>query len=102
MYRRLNLDLIRLSLLVTRGLSDRAIGRVLGCHRETVLNYRHRLNIPTCWPIRRSQHGMHRRRHAELDRLWGRLSIDQKTALLLQRPEESCQRPVASRQQAIR
>ena len=50
MYRHLHLDLSRLP-LVARGLSDRAIGRVLGCSRETVFNYRRRLGIASRWRI---------------------------------------------------
>ena len=88
MYRRVHLDLIRLAPMVARGLSDRAIGRVLGCSRETVLNYRRRLGIASPWRARRHEPVMRRAairaRHAELDRLWARLSLEEKTGLLLQ------------------
>jgi hypothetical protein len=85
MYRRVHLDLSRLAPMVARGLSDRAIGRVLGCSRETVLNYRRRLGITSPWRARRRA-AVRRRieaRHAELDRLWARLSVDEKADLLL-------------------
>jgi hypothetical protein len=85
-YRRLHLDLTRLVPLVTRGLSDRAIGRVLGCSRETVFNYRQRLGIASSWRARRHGRAAIRARHAELDRLWGRLSLEEKVGLLLQHP----------------
>ena len=87
MYRHLHLDLSRLALMVARGLSDRAIGRVLGCSRETVFNYRRRLGIASPWRARRHgavmRRAANRARHAELDRLWVRLSVDEKADLLL-------------------
>ena len=87
MYRHLHLDLSRLPPLVARGLSDRAIGRVLGCSRETVFNYRRRLGIASPWRARRHgavmRRAANRARHAELDRLWVRLSVDEKADLLL-------------------
>ena len=87
MYRHLHLDLSRLPPLVARGLSDRAIGRVLGCSRETVFNYRRRLGIASPWRARRHGAVMRRAairaRHTELDRLWVRLSVDEKADLLL-------------------
>ena len=87
MYRHLHLDLTRLPLMVARGLSDRAIGRVLGCSRETVFNYRRRLGIASPWRARRHgavmRRAANRARHAELDRLWVRLSVDEKADLLL-------------------
>jgi len=87
MYRHLHLDLSRLPLMVARGLSDRAIGRVLGCSRETVFNYRRRLGIASPWRARRHgavmRRAANRARHAELDRLWVRLSVDEKADLLL-------------------
>jgi hypothetical protein len=95
MYRRVHLDLSRLAPMVARGLSDRAIGRVLGCSRETVLNYRRRLGIASPWRARRHEPVMRRAairaRHAELDRLWARLSLDEKTGLLLQQAVASSQ-----------
>jgi len=86
MYRRLSLDLPRLPLLVGRGLSDRAIGRILGCSRETILNYRWRLGITSPWgltPNAATRRATVRARHAQLDRLWARLSVAEKTARLL-------------------
>ena len=87
MYRHLHLDLSRLPLMVGRGLSDRAIGRVLGCSRDTIFDYRHRVGIASPWRIRRRGAIMRRAgiraRHAELDRLWAKFSLEQKTALLL-------------------
>jgi hypothetical protein len=50
--------------------------------RYTVFNYRHRLGLTTTW---RAKHRASRRtRHAELDRLWARLSLEEKRSLLLQ------------------
>jgi hypothetical protein len=95
MYRHLHLDLSRLPPIVARGLSDRAIGRVLGCCRETVFNYRHRVGIASPWRARRRDGVMRRAairaRHAELDRLWARMSLDEKVGLLLQQPVASSQ-----------
>lgn len=95
MYRRVELDFQRLATMVTRGLSDRAIGRVLDCSRETILNYRRRLGIASPWRASRRVGAMRRAgirtRHAGLDRLWARLSLEQKTALLLQRPEANAE-----------
>jgi hypothetical protein len=82
MYRRLNLDLPRLAQMSARGLSDPAIGRVLKVSRQTVFNYRHRLGLPP----RQTATGRMRQfraRHLELDRLWARLSLPEKTAALL-------------------
>ena len=90
MYRHLHLDLSRLPPLVARGLSDRTIGRVLGCSRDTIFDYRQRLGIASPWRVRRRDAVTHRAairtRHAELDRLWARLSLDEKVYRLLQRP----------------
>lgn len=81
MYRKLHLDFEALGRMHARALSDAAIARVLGCSRQTVLNYRRRLGLASHWPRRRTNL---RLRHAPLDRLWARLSVEQKTALLLQ------------------
>lgn len=89
MYRRLNLDLARLPLMVARGLSDRAMGRVLGCSRETIFNYRRRLGIASPW--RGSRRTAVVAQHAALDRLWARLSLAEKAALLLQGPEANAE-----------
>jgi hypothetical protein len=89
MYCRLHLDLARLPVLVGRGLSDRAIGRVLGCSRWTVRKYRRHLGIRTTWglkPDEATRRAAIRARHAELDRLWSRLSVDEKVGLLVQQP----------------
>jgi hypothetical protein len=87
MYRHLHLDLTRLPPLVARGLSDRAIGRVLGCSRDTIFDYRQLLGLASPWRARRRGAIMRRAairaRHAELDRLWVRLSVDEKADLLL-------------------
>jgi hypothetical protein len=87
MYRHLHLDLTRLPPLVARGLSDRAIGRVLGCSRDTIFDYRQSLGLASPWRARRHGAVMRRAairaRHAELDRLWARLSVDEKADLLL-------------------
>ena len=87
MYRRVHLDLSRLPPLVARGLSDRAIGRVLGCSRDTIFDYRQSLGLASPWRARRRGAIMRRAairaRHAELDRLWARLSVDEKADLLL-------------------
>ena len=87
MYRHLHLDLSRLPPLVGRGLSDRAIGRVLGCSRDTIFDYRQSLGLASHWRVRRRDGVMRRAairaRHAELDRLWARLSVDEKADLLL-------------------
>jgi len=81
MYRRLNLDLPRLAQMSARGLSDAAIGRVLSCSRQTVFNYRHRVGLPAS--PRSTQRRRFRARHAQLDRLWARLSVAEKRARLL-------------------
>jgi len=87
MYRHLHLDLTRLPPMVGRGLSDRAIGRVLGCSRDTIFDYRQSLGLASPWRVRRRDGVMRRAairaRHAELDRLWVRLSVDEKADLLL-------------------
>jgi len=86
MCRRLNLDLPRLAQMVGRGFSDGAIGRVLGCSRETVLNYRRRLGIASPWgltPNAATRRAAVRARHAQLDRLWARLSVAEKRERLL-------------------
>lgn len=80
-FRRSPVDLSRLPLMVARGLSDSAIARVFGCSREHVWDLRHRLGLA-------SRHGLRRRteiraRHAELDRLWSNLTLDEKVRLLL-------------------
>jgi hypothetical protein len=78
-------ELSRLPILKARGLSDRAIGRALGCSRETVFHYRKVLGIrcmkwiPGARRLRRIED---RACNAELDRLWARLSLDEKIALL--------------------
>jgi len=71
-------------MLKAQGLSDRAIGRLLGCSRETVFAYRKALGIqPSKW---RTDAGFRRMenaaRNAELDRLWLRLTLDEKIGLL--------------------
>jgi hypothetical protein len=80
MYRRLHLDFAALGRMHARGLSDCAIGRLLGCSRWTVRNYRQRLGLNSHWPRCRPV----RARHAAIDRLWARLSLAEKAALLLQ------------------
>jgi hypothetical protein len=93
MYRHLHLDLASLPLMVGRGLSDRAIGRLLGCSRWTVLNRRRRLGIVSPWalmPDGATRRAAVRARHAELDRLWARLSLDEKVGRLLQLPQRFC------------
>ena len=78
MYRKLAIDHGRLVRLAGRGLSDQAIARVLGCSRYAISYRRHALGIPSryrCFTERRAQ-------EAELDRLWGRLSLDEKVMLL--------------------
>jgi len=74
-------DLGRLPLMIARGLSDRAIARVFGVSRDHVFDLRHRLGLPgrPC-PNRRAEF---RARHAELDRLWAGLALEEKVALLL-------------------
>jgi hypothetical protein len=69
-----------------RGYSDRTIARGLGCSRETVFLLRRRLGLPANYRCGRRTLFIDRRaREAELDRLWARLSLDEKTALLLER-----------------
>jgi len=100
MYRHLHLDLSRLPPLVARGLSDRAIGRVLGCSRDTIFDYRQLLGIASPWRARRRGAIMRRAairaRHAELDRLWARMSLDEKVARLLQTRQD-----IGSRQRTL-
>jgi hypothetical protein len=100
MYRHLHLDLSRLPPLVGRGLSDRAIGRVLGCSRDTIFDYRQSLGLASPWRVRRRDGVMRRAairaRHAELDRLWARMSLDEKVARLLQTRQD-----IGSRQRTL-
>lgn len=78
----MHVDLSRLPVLKARGLSDQAIARIFHCSSRTVLNYRRRLGIGcTKWQIGRAEE--RRAREAELDRLWARLSLDEKLKLLL-------------------
>jgi hypothetical protein len=94
MYRKLHLDFETLGRMHARALSDLAIGRVLGCSRQTIFNYRRRLGLASRWPRReggRRRSLNLRARHAELDRLWARLSLAEKVALLLQGPEANAE-----------
>jgi len=79
MYRKLAIDHGRLVRLAGRGLSDRAIARVLGCCRATVLNHRAALGLSSMY----GRHITRRAQEAELNRLWGRLSLEEKIALLV-------------------
>ena len=79
MYRKLAIDYGRLVRLAGRGLSDRAIARVLGCCRATVLNHRAALGVSSTY----GRHTARRGQEAELDRLWGRLALEEKIALLV-------------------
>lgn len=81
MYRRLSLDFSRLAQMSARGLSDLAIARVLGCSRQTIFNYRRRLSLPASQ--RNARRRQFRARHAELNRLWARLSLAEKRATLI-------------------
>lgn len=86
MYRKLHLDFEILRRMHVRGLSDPAIGRVLGCSRQTVFNYRHRFGLASRYNGGRNNPCP--ADHQALDRIWARLSLEQKTALLLQSSED--------------
>lgn len=87
MYRKLHLDFETLGRMHVRGLSDPAIGRVLGCSRQTVLNYRHRLGLASRY--NRGRNHPCQADHQALDRIWARLSLEEKRGLLLQSKEEA-------------
>lgn len=84
MYRKLAIDHGRLVRLAGRGLSDQAIARVLGCCRATVLNHRAALGVSSTY----GRHLARRAQDAELDRLWGRLSLHEKITLLARSDSE--------------
>jgi hypothetical protein len=84
-YRKLSIDNGRLVRLAGRGLSDQAIARLFGCCRATVLNHRAALGVSSTY----GRHIARRAQEAELDRLWGRLSLDEKITLLTNNGETS-------------
>lgn len=83
MYRHLELDLSKLALMHARGLSDKAIGRVLRCSRGSIYNYRHSLGLGSKWGSQARRRAEVRIELAKLDALWARLPLEAKRRLLL-------------------
>jgi hypothetical protein len=65
------------------GLSDRAVGRILGLARETVLLRRRLLGLPPNFCGRAASRSFtDRERHRALDALWARLDVQTKARAL--------------------